>query len=116
MNSRKVCVKVPASTANLGPGFDTLGMALNLYAYVEMGIAEGKTTITSLGDRLPGVPLDKSNLIYEVAQLVFDKAGVSHPELDIAVYSEIPLTRGLGSSASAIVAAWWLQRADRRSA
>ncbi|MCZ8513370.1 homoserine kinase [Paenibacillus filicis] len=102
--STKVRVKIPASTANLGPGFDTLGMALDLYAWIEMGIAE-RTTITLYGDQMEGVPTDKTNLIYEVAQMVFDRAGVKHPELDIAMYSDIPLTRGLGSSASAIVGA-----------
>jgi homoserine kinase len=102
--SPKVYVKVPASTANLGPGFDALGMALNLYAWFEMGIAPA-TEIRLYGDQMSGVPTDKSNLIYEVAQQVFDKAGVSHPELDIAMYSDIPLTRGLGSSATAIVGA-----------
>ncbi|CAG7655278.1 homoserine kinase [Paenibacillus allorhizosphaerae] len=98
----KVRVKVPASTANLGPGFDTLGMALDLYAWIEMGVAD-QTRITLHGDQMNGVPTDKSNLIYEVAQMVFKRAGVSLPELDIAMYSDIPLTRGLGSSASAIV-------------
>lgn len=103
-SSRKVRVKVPASTANLGPGFDTLGMALDLYAWIEMGFAE-HTRIELFGDQVKGVPTDKSNLIYEVAQMVFKRAGVSHPELYIGMYSEIPLTRGLGSSASAIVGA-----------
>lgn len=102
--SPKVYVKVPASTANLGPGFDALGMALDLYAWIEMGVAS-TTEIRLYGDQMNGVPTDKSNLIYKVAQQVFDKAGVSHPELDIAMYSDIPLTRGLGSSASAIVGA-----------
>lgn len=100
----KVYVKVPASTANLGPGFDALGMALNLYAYVEMGIAD-RTEIRLYGEQMEGVPTDKTNLVYKVAQLLFEKAGVRHPELDIAMYSDIPLTRGLGSSASAIVGA-----------
>lgn len=100
---RKVLVKVPASTANLGPGFDTLGMALNLYAWIEMSIATEETTIELLGDQVAGIPLDKSNLIYDVAQEVFGVAGVNHSELHITMYSEIPLTRGLGSSASAIV-------------
>ncbi|RKN83833.1 homoserine kinase [Paenibacillus ginsengarvi] len=100
----KVYVKVPASTANLGPGFDALGMALNLYEWIEMGIAD-RTEIRVYGEQMVGVPTDKSNLIYKVAQLLFDKAGVSHPELDIAMYSDIPLTRGLGSSATAIVGA-----------
>ncbi|GAA3408295.1 homoserine kinase [Paenibacillus hodogayensis] len=100
----KVYVQIPASTANLGPGFDALGMALGLYAWIEMGVAE-HTEIRLYGDQMTGVPTDKSNLVYKVAQQVFEKAGVDCPELDIAMYSDIPLTRGLGSSASAIVGA-----------
>ena len=95
-------VKVPASTANLGPGFDTLGMALSMYAWIEMEEAE-ETVIHFYGDEMKGLALDKTNLLYQVAQLVFAEAGVSVPELSISMYSEIPLTRGLGSSASAIV-------------
>ncbi|REK75939.1 homoserine kinase [Paenibacillus paeoniae] len=106
MKDRKVIVKVPASTANLGPGFDTLGMALSLYAWIEMSESvTGETTFQLYGDGMEGLPQDKSNLIYKVAQLVFEEAGVAVPELHIAMYSDIPLTRGLGSSASAIVGA-----------
>ncbi|MEK3913973.1 homoserine kinase [Paenibacillus sp. FSL H7-0331] len=100
----KVRVKVPGSTANLGPGFDTLGMALDLYTWIEMSTA-AQTRIHLLGSGMGGIPTDKSNLIYKVAQMVFDKAGVTHPELEISMYSDIPLTRGLGSSAAAIVGA-----------
>ncbi|WP_410514337.1 homoserine kinase [Paenibacillus sp. BR2-3] len=95
-------VKVPASTANLGPGFDTLGMALSLYAWIEMQEAS-ETTFHLYGDEMKGLAQDKSNLIYQVAQMVFAEAGVSIPELEISMYSDIPLTRGLGSSASAII-------------
>ncbi|MGO4108051.1 homoserine kinase [Paenibacillus sp. YAF4_2] len=104
MNNRRVIVKVPASTANLGPGFDTLGMALSLYSWIEMSAAE-KTIFRLYGDQMQGIPTDKSNLIYKVAQLVFEEAGVVVPELDVAMYSDIPLTRGMGSSASAIIGA-----------
>ncbi|GIP45486.1 homoserine kinase [Paenibacillus sp. J45TS6] len=99
-----VRVKVPASTANLGPGFDSLGMALTLYSYIEMQQAE-ETCIALHGEHLDGIPTDKSNLIYKVAQRVFEEAGVEIPELSISMYSEVPLTRGLGSSASAIIGA-----------
>ncbi|MEC0168462.1 homoserine kinase [Paenibacillus graminis] len=95
-------VKVPASTANLGPGFDTLGMALSLYAWIEMEEA-AETEFHLYGDEMAGVAKDKSNLLYQVAQMVFSEAGVAIPELSITMYSDIPLTRGLGSSASAIV-------------
>lgn len=104
MVKKKVRVQVPASTANLGPGFDTLGMALDLYAWIEMSIAE-QTRVTLIGDELSGIPTDESNLVYKVAQRVFEEAGVSYPHLDIVMKSDIPLTRGLGSSASAIVGA-----------
>lgn len=103
--ANSVLVRVPASTANLGPGFDALGMALELYIYVEMTIAaEGPTVVNLHGDNLNGIPTDERNLIYKVAQQVFAEAGVSHPHLKMDVYSDIPLTRGLGSSASAIIA------------
>lgn len=95
---------VPASTANLGPGFDSLGMALPLYGGVAMRPAE-RTVIRLYGGELSGIPTDKTNLVYEVAQSVFRKAGVELPELEIGIESEIPLTRGLGSSAAAIVGA-----------
>lgn len=103
IRSEGVRVKIPASTANLGPGFDTLGMALNLYAWLELKPAES-TVIHLHGENLAGLPTDKSNLIYKVAQSVFEEAGESIPELAISMYSDIPLARGLGSSASAIVA------------
>jgi len=110
MMGRRVQVRVPASTANLGPGFDSLGMALDLYAWIELEVA-AKTTVELYGEGLTGVPLDKTNLIYTVAQLVFTEAGVSVPELRIAMRSDIPLTRGLGSSASAIVGALYAANA-----
>lgn len=102
--AERVVVRIPASTANLGPGFDSLGMALSIYAWVDLAPAE-RTVVTLYGDQLDGVARDKSNLIYEVAQSVFARAGVELPELAIGIRSDIPLTRGLGSSASAIVGA-----------
>ncbi|MVO99663.1 homoserine kinase [Paenibacillus lutrae] len=104
MPAGAVRVRVPASTANLGPGFDALGMALNLYARIEMAAAE-QTQIELLGTNMQGIPTDKTNLIYKVARMLYDEAGISMPELNIRMDSEIPLTRGLGSSASAIVGA-----------
>ena len=102
IRSEGIRVKVPASTANLGPGFDTLGMALSLYSWIEMKASE-RTQFHLYGDQMKGLAKDKSNLVYQVAQLVFDEAGVSVPEIELSMYSDIPLTRGLGSSASAII-------------
>ncbi|GIQ70158.1 homoserine kinase [Xylanibacillus composti] len=103
-NEQRVYVRVPASTANLGPGFDTLGMALNLYAWVEMSWAAAPE-VELYGDHLEGVPANESNLMYEVAQNLLAAAGEPSRPLRIGIYSEIPLTRGLGSSAAAIVGA-----------
>src|SRR5690606_28073858 len=97
-------VKIPASTANLGPGFDALGMALSLYAWLELSISD-KTEVKLYGSSMNGVPTDSNNLIYQVAQRVFKKAGLAEQPLKISMYSDVPLTRGLGSSASAIVGA-----------
>lgn len=99
-----VVVKIPASTANLGPGFDALGMALSLYAWLELSVAE-ETEVKLYGEGMEGLPTDSSNLVYQVAQRVFRKAGFADQPLKISMYSDVPLTRGLGSSASAIVGA-----------
>ncbi|WP_044640632.1 homoserine kinase [Risungbinella massiliensis] len=104
MNGKLVRVTIPASTANLGPGFDTLGMAFQLYSTVEMKITD-QFKIELVGKELQGTPTDKSNLLYQVAASLFEKAGHAVPELFIRASSEAPLTRGLGSSAAAIVGA-----------
>lgn len=104
MTGRRILAKVPASTANLGPGFDALGMALSLYTWIEMEEADdGVTRLELFGKELEGLPADKNNLICQAARLVFAEAGVAAPELHISVCTDIPLARGLGSSASAIV-------------
>lgn len=98
----KVVVRVPASTANLGPGFDTIGMALNLYHWIEMSWSD-EPIIQCYGEHLDGIALDESNLIYKTAMNVFKMAGIAEKPLQLSMYSEIPLARGLGSSASAII-------------
>lgn len=100
----RVVVRVPASTANLGPGFDSLGLALNLFITIEMEVSD-YTEIVLNGPHLNGIPTDETNLVYEMAQSLFRKADVDYPYLAIRMKSEIPLTRGLGSSAAAIIGA-----------
>ncbi|GIP16902.1 homoserine kinase [Paenibacillus montaniterrae] len=104
ITNETVVVKIPASTANLGPGFDALGMALSLYAWLELSVAN-ETEVKLYGAGMDELPTDSSNLVYQVAQRVFAKAGLAEQPLKISMYSDIPLTRGLGSSASAIVGA-----------
>ena len=104
MSNQKVTVRVPASTANLGPGFDALGLAFQLYTTVSMCIAE-ETSVHPHGEELQSLPRDKSNLLYQAAAFLYEQAALPIPELRIEVSSEVPLTRGLGSSAAALVGA-----------
>lgn len=99
-----VVVKIPASTANLGPGFDAVGMALSLYEWLEVSISS-KTEVRLYGEGMEGIPTDESNFVYKIVQNLFARAGISEQPIKISMYSDIPLARGLGSSASAIVGA-----------
>jgi len=96
-------VRVPATSANLGPGFDTLGMAFNLYNTVEMNFRESGLVIEVEGLGSDIIPADESNIVYQSAMRVFALTGVKVPGLYIKLVNEIPLARGLGSSAAAIV-------------
>lgn len=103
---RRVAIRVPATTANLGPGFDCLGMALQLYNRVEIALDDtGKCAISLSGSAggLDSVPTDESNLVYRAAKRVFDACGFTPPGIRMQIEINTPLARGLGSSASAIV-------------
>lgn len=98
----KVCV--PASTANIGPGFDILGLALDLYNTVEIELLSNNSfQIEYSGEGGDIIPCDKSNLIYQSISKLFST--LNHPlgGLHIKIQNEIPLMGGLGSSSSAIV-------------
>jgi homoserine kinase len=88
-------VRVPASSANLGPGFDALAAALSIE--LELEVAEG--TDFQVRADVPGVPLDRSNLCVRAFELLHPADGLS-----FEIRSKIPLAAGLGSSAAAIVA------------
>lgn len=100
-----VSVEVPATTANLGPGFDCLGMALQLHNRVEMTTeCDVPLKITVSGKcSSDSIPLDEQNLVYRSAARVFERAQNKPSNLHIHIHVEAPLARGLGSSASAIV-------------
>lgn len=101
--AESVEVRVPASTANLGPGFDAVGMALELFNVVRMGTTTTGLEITVLGDSRDQ-PLDWTNLVARSAAALFEETGLPVPGLRIHVHQRIPVSRGLGSSAAAIVA------------
>jgi homoserine kinase len=98
-----VTVRVPASSANLGPGFDSIGLAVNLYLTVEAERAE-KWEVIPLSQELSIFPSDERHFIVKMAKETAKRYGKEMPACRLAVSSEIPLTRGLGSSAAAIIA------------
>ena len=105
----KVSVRVPATTANLGPGFDCLGLALPIYneitveetvmpgSGIEINVIEDTQTYDLLS-----VPKDKNNIVYKAIELLYNFVGQSVSDI-ITIKTNIPVTRGLGSSASVIV-------------
>ncbi len=98
-----VRVQVPATTANLGPGFDTLGMALKLYNTIELEETGRGLKIEVEGEGADKIPRDPSNLVYLAAARVFKLAAYQPKGLRIRLNNNIPLARGLGSSASAVI-------------
>jgi homoserine kinase len=95
-----VRVRVPATTANLGPGYDVLGLALKLYNTVEIEKSD-KLSIEIEGEGANSLPKDESNIAYQAAQEVFIKLKTQNPKLKIRLVNNIPLARGLGSSSAA---------------
>jgi homoserine kinase len=101
--SEKYFIKVPASTANLGPGFDSLGLALGLYLTLEVEKSE-KWEVTSLIKELEGLPSSDQHFICQMALRTAKQFNGVLPPCSIKILSHIPLARGLGSSAAAIIA------------
>lgn len=95
-------VRVPGTTANLGPGFDSFGLALSFFLKIRFRVAE-TTEFRLVGEQLAALPASKNNLIYQTIQYLYKLEGKRLPELELEISSEIPLARGLGSSGSAIV-------------
>lgn len=101
---RKVSVKVPATSANLGPGFDTLGMALSYYDELEVEAVAGSGAVVEvIGEGAGEVPTDESNLVVRSIAYVFEQAGVPLPGLKLKAHNIIPHGRGMGSSGAAVV-------------
>lgn len=100
---KKATVSVPASTANLGPGFDCLGLALALRNTVELYEAKQGLEIDVEGEGEDRIALDTTNLIVRAAEAVFAKVGRRPEGLRVHAVNGIPIGSGLGSSSAAIV-------------
>mmetsp|Transcript_4079 Transcript_4079/g.8979 ORF Transcript_4079/g.8979 Transcript_4079/m.8979 type:complete len:438 (-) Transcript_4079:120-1433(-) len=100
---QSVTVRVPASSANCGPGYDCIGLAVDLWTEVTVTRAE-KFEITAEGDGAAEMPKDDSNLLVTGVKAAYDTADKPMPPLRYHVVSRIPYARGLGSSSAAIVA------------
>ncbi|MFD6196843.1 homoserine kinase [Mycobacteriaceae bacterium NPDC060252] len=97
-------VVVPASSANLGPGFDSLGIALSLYDEIEVNTTESGLKVAVEGQGAGEVPLDGSHLVVRAIERGLAAGGVVAPGLIVQCHNKIPHSRGLGSSAAAAVA------------
>lgn len=98
-----VLVRIPASSANLGPGFDCLGLALNLYNFIAIEETGVSLKVTLGGKYREGIPLDETNLVYRAANYLWQKTGFSPAGTALHLVNNIPPARGLGSSSAAIV-------------
>lgn len=109
----KISVKVPASSANIGPGFDCLGIALPIYntITIEETVLPGtgiQINMMSEDDNFDemafeNIPKDENNIVYKAVELLYNSIGQEPSELKINIESQIPIARGLGSSSSVIV-------------
>lgn len=94
-------IKIPATSANMGSGFDSLGIALKMYN--EVMIEESESIDIESMDGT-SIPTDKSNLVYRSANTLYEECGKILPGLKIRQINNIPIARGLGSSSACIVA------------
>lgn len=102
--SAPVGARVPATSANLGPGFDSFALALSLYDEVEVTVTAGGLDIDVVGEGAAEAPRDETNLVVRALRATFDVVGAAQPGLRLTCRNGVPPGRGLGSSAAAIVA------------
>tara|TARA_Y100000590_G_scaffold66470_2_gene72006 strand:- start:2021 stop:2920 length:900 start_codon:yes stop_codon:yes gene_type:complete len=96
-----IVVKVPATSANMGPGFDSLGIALDVWNEVRISKAPFSIKIDGTGEE--ELPKDTSNLVYKSFCKVFEEIDEIVPEVKLSCTNRIPLTRGMGSSSAALI-------------
>lgn len=98
-----VKIQVPATTANLGSGFDILGVCLNLYNFIDIDISDNYNLTYSGKEYKTSLNTNTKNLFYSSIERVYKEFGLEIPDFKINIEVNIPLSRGLGSSSSAIV-------------
>jgi homoserine kinase len=122
----RATVRVPATSANLGPGFDSLGLALGLYDEVTLEVLDPNdpppdppydprldgdaAEVLVTGEGAGQLPLDERHLVLRAARAAFRRAGVRSPALRLTCQNAVPHGRGLGSSAAAVVAGLYAAR------
>lgn len=98
----KVKVRIPATSANLGPGFDTLGIALNYYDEYQVETTASGLEIEVIGEGAGDIPTDETNLVFKALSLVFEKMNETLPGIKLVTTNNIPHGRGMGSSGAAV--------------
>ncbi|MFI5931523.1 homoserine kinase [Actinoplanes sp. NPDC051494] len=109
--SEQVAVRTPATSANLGPGFDSLGLALTLYDDLSARVTGDRFTVAVSGQGAGELPTDETHLVVRAMLATFDELGGRPAGVAVECVNRIPQARGLGSSSAAIVGGVQLARA-----
>ncbi len=102
MSRQRVIVRVPATTANLGPGFDCLGMALAIFNLITVELSD-RFSLGIDGEGATFLPHSQDNAVHKAIATTYQRLGKSVPPLKIICQNDIPIGRGLGSSAAAAI-------------
>jgi homoserine kinase len=109
--TKPVRVRVPATSANLGPGYDCLGISLDIEDHLEAEITPAGLEINVSGEGADGVSRDESHLVLRAMRKAFEELGAQPPGIKLNCHNQIPHGRGMGSSSAAIVGGLLLGRA-----
>ena len=102
--NQKATARIPASTTNLGPGFDVLGLALQLYSTVTLECSETNTEVVVSGVDADKIPSTPEHIAFQAVELVFNRSGTERPKgFKLQIENGIPAIRGLGGSGTAIL-------------
>jgi homoserine kinase len=104
MSHNKIKISSPATIANLGPGFDSIGAAIDVWNDFEFEFDTDSLKIVANGEGTSIIPTDSSNLVYRAFSIPFKKLGLQIPNINLKINNNIKLEGGLGSSSSAISA------------